>query len=72
MSRGNAVRSAFRRPRRDPNVGDPVHQPCRQCGRLLAPINGNTPPHRKPKHAGDARPRDYIPLTGADAPWCTE
>lgn len=72
MPRGNAVRSVWRQPRRDPNVGPSVHRRCHKCGRLLAPdAAGNMPVHKLPKRIRDTG-RNYVPLTGADAPWCSE
>jgi hypothetical protein len=46
-----------------------THQRCYRCGRLLVPVNGHMPYHRKPP----PRPAYYTsstPLTGKDSPWC--
>ncbi len=49
-------------------VGNAVHRRCPLCGRLIAPINGLLPRHRRPAEQGGNK---SVPLTGADAPWCT-
>lgn len=46
-----------------------VHKPCRKCGRLLVPVNGLMPIHKRPVKARGYS-RKCWPLTGADAPWC--
>lgn len=45
------------------------HRQCRDCGRLLAPVNGRIPPHKLPPKL-QFQSRLAAPLPEADAPWC--
>jgi hypothetical protein len=46
-----------------------VHQRCPRCGRLLVPVDGDMPRHRRPARKG-VNEQTSQPLTGLDAPWC--
>ena len=48
------------------------HVPCKECGRLLVPVSGQIPRHKRPERIrysknGGAK---AAPLTGPDAEWC--
>ncbi len=45
------------------------HRRCFVCGRLLVPVDGLMPWHRKPRWT-ERSSLGSVPLTGRDQPWC--